>query len=277
VAAGACDWAIGTDTAGSIRIPASLCGVVGFKPTNGTISSQGVIPLSRSLDAVGALAPDVATAANAVDVMSGGALSAHPSPAKLRFRMGVPQGWVEAGGLDEPTAAAWSHVSAGLTLVPFPSRQEMFRLAEIIQRWEATAFHRRWLETHPQSYGPQVRKRLQAGAKITPTAYAAACRDRSKMRAAVAGAMSGLDALLLPATACVAPTIASAEQVREPLVRFTRPFNLTAQPVFALPAPVSGLPVGIQVIGGFRDDSRLVAVAQALETAWARQPQESPS
>ena len=269
VAAGACDWAMGTDTAGSIRIPASLCGVVGFKPTNGTVSARGVIPLSRSLDTVGVLAPDVETAARAVDVMSGGALSGRPSPAKQRYRVGVPAGWVQ--GIDAATQAAWTGVSADVPEVEFPKREEMFSVADVIQRWEATAFHRRWLERFPDSYGPQVRQRLQAGLDITPAAYAAACIDRTKLRARANAAMERLDALLLPATACVAPTLETAEHVREPLVRFTRPFNLSGQPVISLPAPVEGLPVGIQVIGRFGQDSRLVAVARALEATWGKQ------
>ncbi len=272
VAAGACDWAMGTDTAGSIRIPASLCGVVGFKPTNGIVSTQGVIPLARSLDTVGALAPDVATAARAVDVMSGGALSARPSPSKLRYRIGVPSGWVQ--GLDAATEAAWSSVSAGLPLVEFPSREQMFEVAETISRWEATDFHRTWLASSPMSYGRYVRQRLLAGLEITRVDYAAACRERAKIRASVGRAMDRWDALLLPATAWVAPTIDVAEDVREPMVRFTRPFNLSGQPVFSLPAPVSGLPVGIQVIGRFGQDSRLVAVARHLEASWGKPARE---
>lgn len=267
VAAGACDWAIGTDTAGSIRIPASLCGVVGYKPTNGTVSTQGVIPLAHSLDAVGVLAPDVATAAYAVDVISGGALSARPSPAQGKYRIGVPERWVE-GDMDAPTSAAWSAVSTGLPQVQFPSREEMFRVAEVIQRWEATAFHRPWMECCPGSYGPQVMQRLQAGLEISSAEYADACRARSKTRAAVARSLENLDALLLPTTACVAPTIESADQAREPLTRFTRPFNLTGQPVISLPAPVQGLPVGIQIVGRYGEDSLLVAIAQGLEAAW---------
>ena len=273
VASGACDWAIGTDTAGSIRIPASLCGVVGFKPTNGTISVAGVIPLSRSMDAVGALAPDVSTAARAADIMSGGALSARPSPAKLRFRIGVPKGWV-SGGLDEETAAVWSAVSAGLRPVPFPDRKEMFRLAEVIQQWEAMEFHRRWFEAYPESYSPPVHQRLAAAGKISRSEYVAACRDRVRLRQEVARAMADVDAVLLPTTACVAPKLETAEQIREPMVRFTRPFNLTGQPVFSIPAPVEGLPVGIQIIGRHGDDSRLAAVALAKEKAWARRAAE---
>src|SRR5579859_2707428 len=104
VVAGMCDWAVGSDTGGSIRIPAGLCGCVGFKPTIGMISTEGVVPLSRSLDTIGPLAPEVRAAAAAVEMMSGldGIV-----PKRLRggYRLAVPQGWFE--DLDEETRAAW--------------------------------------------------------------------------------------------------------------------------------------------------------------------------
>src|SRR5438874_13151078 len=114
VAAGVCDWAIGSDTGGSIRIPASLCGVAGFKPAFGSIDIRGVVPLSWSLDTLGPIAPDIATAARAFTVMSG-------EPIDLsgleRPRLAIPARWVT--GLDEPTAAAWDSASSGGTEVEF--------------------------------------------------------------------------------------------------------------------------------------------------------------
>ncbi len=266
VGAGLCDWAIGTDTAGSIRVPASLCGVVGFKPTYGTISTHGVIPLARSLDTVGSLAPDVVTAAGAVEVLSGKRLAGPPLD-RSRLRLGVPAGWVE--GLDEPTARAWGAVAADLPDVEFPGREELFGLAETIQRAEATAFHRDWIRRCPERYGPDVLGRLRAGLDVAAVDYLAACEERARARIAVRRAMKDLDAILVPATACVAPPIGS-DDVREPLIRFTRPFNLTGQPVVTLPAPVTGLPVGIQVVGRAGEDARTVGVAHALEAAWGR-------
>ncbi len=265
VAAGLCDWAIGTDTAGSIRVPSSLCGVVGFKPTYGTISARGVIPLARSLDTVGSLAPNVATAAGAVEVMSGKRLAGPPVD-RSRLRIGVPAGWVE--GLDPPTARAWGAVAADLPEIEFPGRQELFGLAETIQRVEATAFHRSWMRRCPERYGPDVLDKLRAGLDVMAVDYLAACEERARVRAAARRALTGLDAILVPATACVAPPI-DADEVREPMIRFTRPFNLTGQPVVTLPAPVTGLPVGIQVIGRAGEDARTVGVAQALEAAWS--------
>jgi Asp-tRNA(Asn)/Glu-tRNA(Gln) amidotransferase A subunit family amidase len=265
VAAGSCDWAIGSDTAGSIRIPASLCGVVGLKPTYGTLSTQGVIPLARSLDTVGSLAPDVATAAWGVEVMSGKGSFPRPVPAREGWRLAVPAGWVE--DLDEPTADAWRTVAGSLPEIDFPSRRELFEITETIQRAEATSFHRPWMNRWPERYSSDVLERLRAGLDVKAVDYLDARRGQRRMRIASRRAMNDVDAILVPATACVAPPVDAAE-VREPLTRFTRPFSLTGQPIVVLPAPVSGLPVGIQVVGRWGDDGRVVAIARTLEKEW---------
>ena len=268
VAAGVCDWAVGSDTGGSVRIPASVCGVVGFKPTFGTISTDGVVPLSQSLDTIGSLANDVATATRAVAMMAGldGWLPLPPLTAD-RLRLAVPAGWVH--GLDSATAAAWARVAAGLPEVELPNLDEMQRACLDIMFREAAAFHRDWMIASPEAYSPDVLARLQTAAQVTGAAYAKAMADRRRIEGEVARAMNGLDAILVPTTAAVAPLIEPNVDTL-PLVRFTRPFNLTGQPVFSLPAPVSGLPVGIQVVGHFGRDVELAAVAAALEAAWAR-------
>jgi aspartyl-tRNA(Asn)/glutamyl-tRNA(Gln) amidotransferase subunit A len=267
VAAGVCDWAVGSDTGGSIRIPAGLCGVVGFKPTLNLIDTTGVVPLSASLDTIGSLAPDVATAARAVAMMAGvedwggtGGIT------RDRLRLAVPANWISA--LDEPTRAAWEFVSAGLPAVEMPSLEAMQRACLDIMFREAAAYHREWMEARPEAYAPDVLARLRTAAEVTEADYGRAVGERGRFQAEVAHAMRGLDAILLPATAGVAPPISDAVDT-QPLVRFTRPFNLTGQPVFSLPAPVPGLPVGIQVVGHFGRDAELVRVAAALESAWA--------
>jgi aspartyl-tRNA(Asn)/glutamyl-tRNA(Gln) amidotransferase subunit A len=268
VAAGACDWAIGSDTGGSIRIPAALCGIVGFKPTFGTIDTRGVVPLSFSLDTIGSLAPDVATATRAVAMMAGidGWDSIEPIPAE-RLRLAVPAGWVN--GLDAHVRKAWGAVSEGLPEIELPSLDAMQKTCLDIMLSEAVAFHKLWMDTQPDEYGPDVLARLRTGLSITGSDYVRAMADQRRMRQEVAKAMRGLDAILLPSTACVAPLIA-AEVDTQPLVRFTRPFNLTGQPVFSLPATVDGLPAGIQVIGHVGRDIELAAVAAGLERAWSR-------
>ncbi|MHB8499762.1 MAG: amidase [Candidatus Acidiferrales bacterium] len=271
VAAGACDWAIGSDTGGSVRIPAGLCGVVGFKPTYGSIDTSGVVPLSFSLDTIGSLAPDVATAARAVAMMAGfddwDVIS--PLPAE-RLRLAVPAGWVH--GLDTATQSAWEVVAAGLPEVEFPSLDAMQRAGLDIMLSEAAAYHKPWMDARPDDYGPDVLARLRAALDVTGADYVRALGDQKWMRAAVMKSMRGLDAILLPSTASVAPLIANDVDI-QPLVRFTRPFNLTGQPVFSLPAPVEGLPVGVQVIGHLGRDIELAAVAAGLERAWRRAPQ----
>ena len=267
VAAGACDWAIGSDTGGSVRIPAALCGIVGFKPTFGTIDTRGVVPLSFSLDTIGSLALDVATATRAVAMMAGidDWDPIEPIPIE-RLRLGVPAGWVD--GLDAQVTKAWDAVSAGLPEVELPNLDAMQRACLDIMLSEAAAFHKAWIDTRPEEYSPDVLARLRTGFDVTGADYVRALQDRERMREEVARAMRGLDALLLPSTASVAPLIA-AEVDTSPLVRFTRPFNLTGQPVFSLPAPGDGLPVGVQVIGHTGRDIELAAVAAGLERAWA--------
>lgn len=267
VAAGLCDWAIGTDTGGSIRIPASLCGVVGLKPTLGTVSTEGVIPLSWSFDTVGPLAPDVRSAARALEVLSGVAgLVPEGADEVATFRFAIPAGWV--AGLDEATQAVWDHVSAGLSEVSLPDPLSLEALYLPIFYVEAALYHRAWIQAYPERYGQDVLGHLRQGLAIPGVDYLAAVRERPAVRAAVEAAMNGYDALLLPTTACVAPPLGTPD-LREPLLRFTRPFSFTGHPVLTLPFPVSGLPVGIQVIGHFGRDADLCRIARVLEQQWA--------
>jgi aspartyl-tRNA(Asn)/glutamyl-tRNA(Gln) amidotransferase subunit A len=261
VAAGMCDWAIGSDTGGSIRIPAALCGVTGFKPALGSLDTTGVIPLSRSLDTLGPMAPDVASAARAFEMMGGEAISADRLE---RPRLGVPAGWI--ADLDRPTAAAWGLVSAGLPEVRFVEREPLFRVGLSILLVEAAAYHRRWVGEWPEKYGADVLQLLRRGLGILAVDFADATVELARLREEAWQAMDGIDALVLPATAIVAPPVDSGLEVREPLARYTRPFNATGQPVVAVPAPVSGLPVGIQVVG--RDNAGALRAAMWLEREW---------
>ena len=266
VATGMCDWAVGSDTGGSIRIPASLCGVVGFKPTLGTVDIAKVIPLSPSLDTLGPLAPNVETAARALESMCDlRGLMPAASKGLDQFKLAVPGGWVE--GLDQPTSEAWARVSAGLPEIRFPDRRETGDAGRVILFVEAAAFHRAWLSQFPDKYGDDVREHLTSGLEVAGVDYVDALSDQRRLRADVEAALGDYDAVLLPATAMVAPLIGQPE-VREPLTRFTRPLNTTGHPVITLPAPVRGLPVGIQIVGHLNREVRLVEVALALEKAW---------
>ncbi len=261
VATGMCDWAVGSDTGGSIRIPASLCGVVGFKPALGSIDTAGVIPLSRSLDTLGPIAPDVATAAAAYSMMSGQPLAVEPVRAP---RLGVPAAWV--ADLDDETARAWDAVAAGIPEVDFPDRDELFRVGLTILLVEAAAYHRQWATQSPEKYGADVLALIRRGLEVLAVDFEAALLEWPRLREKAQRALESVDALILPATAIVAPPVTAGGEVREPLSRFTRPFNTTGQPVVALPAPATGLPVGIQVVG--RTNAATIGVAATLEMEW---------
>jgi Asp-tRNA(Asn)/Glu-tRNA(Gln) amidotransferase A subunit family amidase len=263
VAAGMCDWAVGSDTGGSIRIPSSLCGVAGFKPAFGSIDVEGVIPLSKSLDTLGPIAPDIAATARAYSMMSGEDVSLERL---TRPRLGVPAGWVS--DLDGPTAAAWELASRGIPEVDFMERKRLFEVGLTILLFEAAQYHRRWATEHPDKYGADVLRLVQRGLEVPAGDYEDARREREALELAAMDGMQGIDALVLPATAIVAPPIDATQEVREPLARFTRPFNTTHQPVAVLPAPVSGLPVGIQVVG--RTNSETLRAAAWLEKEWGR-------
>jgi aspartyl-tRNA(Asn)/glutamyl-tRNA(Gln) amidotransferase subunit A len=261
VAAAMCDWAVGSDTGGSIRIPASFCGVVGFKPALGSIDTTGVIPLSPSLDTLGPLAPDVMGAARAYSMMSGEAMPHEPT---RQPRLAVPKGWV--ADLDEETARAWRLVSDGLPEVEFVERKTLYVLSLTVLQAEASAYHRRWAAESPEKYGADVLGHIRRGLEILAVDYIDARAAIVKLRAKAMRAMEGIDALVLPATAIVAPAITASTEVREPISRFTRPFNATGQPVVSLPAPVRGMPVGIQVVG--RTNSGAIGAAAWLERRW---------
>jgi aspartyl-tRNA(Asn)/glutamyl-tRNA(Gln) amidotransferase subunit A len=262
VACGMCDWAIGSDTGGSIRIPSALCGVVGFKPERGSIDIRGVIPLSKSLDTLGPMGPDVATVARAFSQMSGEEV-ALPDPLR-KPRLAVPAGWVR--DLDPTVEAAWRVVSAGIPEIEFVDHRPLFRSGLTILMYEASAYHRRWATEQPDRYGADVLELIRRGFEVSEAAYRDALAVASERGAAARAAMADIDALILPATAIVAPPVTAGIEVREPLARFTRPFNTTGQPVATVPAPSDGLPVGIQVIG--RTNAGALAAAAFIEAGW---------
>jgi aspartyl-tRNA(Asn)/glutamyl-tRNA(Gln) amidotransferase subunit A len=267
VAAGLCDWALGSDTGGSIRVPAGFCGVVGFKPTIGTIETEGVVPLSRSLDTLGPLAPDVRSAAVALEMMSGltGLVPEQPRPLS-ELRVAVPQEWDE--GLAPEVAEAWARAAAGLPRIPLPDRRWMGNTGTTILYAEAAAFHYDRFAEHPDLFGADVRARLVEGLRLSRREYVEALLEQSRVRIQTEAAMGGWDAILAPLSRILPPRLGESYE-RADLTGFTRPFNTTGQPVIALPLPVTGVPIGVQVVGHFGHEASLVEVALAFEAAWA--------
>jgi Asp-tRNA(Asn)/Glu-tRNA(Gln) amidotransferase A subunit family amidase len=207
------------------------------------------------------MAADVAGAARAYSMMSGEPLSLEP----MRHpRIAVPAGWV--ADLDEPTERAWRLVSAGLPEVEFVKRDPLYSVSLTILLVEAAVYHRRWATQCPEKYGADVLGHIRRGLEVLAVDFAEAMAVWPKLREEATRAMEGIDALVLPASAIVAPPITAGREVREPITRYTRPFNATGQPVVTLPAPVRGLPVGIQVIG--RTNSGALAAAGWLEERW---------
>jgi aspartyl-tRNA(Asn)/glutamyl-tRNA(Gln) amidotransferase subunit A len=152
--------------------------------------------------------------------------------------------------------------------VELPDRARLARAGLTILYAEAASFHRRWLDTVPERYSAEVRDRLARAGQTTDAEYAEALAERDRLKDEMTRAMEGLDAVMLPATAIVAPQVEQSD-VRNLLDVFTRPFNTTGQPVVTLPAPVEGLPVGIQLAGHPGREAELIEVARAFEAAWS--------
>jgi Asp-tRNA(Asn)/Glu-tRNA(Gln) amidotransferase A subunit family amidase len=194
-------------------------------------------------------------------MMSGEAMPEEPM---RRPRLAVPAGWV--ADLDEETSRAWGLVSAGLPEVEFMKREPLYKFSLTVLQVEASTYHRRWVAESPEKYGADVLGHLRRGLEILAVDYLEALAALRELRAEAAHAMDGIDALVLPASAIVAPSISASIEVREPITRYTRPFNATGQPVVTLPVPVRGMPVGIQVVG--RTNSGAVGAAAWLEQEW---------
>jgi aspartyl-tRNA(Asn)/glutamyl-tRNA(Gln) amidotransferase subunit A len=157
VGLGLCDWAIGTDTGGSIRIPAGLCGVVGMKPTTGSLSIEGIFPLAESLDVPGPMARDVRSTGRALEMLTGGGNFDPGAPGDWAPSLAVPAGWEE--GLDDETERVWQQVTSGLPRVDFPSLKELEDAFQPILFPEATSYHRDWLRERPELYGEATTER----------------------------------------------------------------------------------------------------------------------
>ena len=275
---GMCFASIGTDTGGSIRIPAAACGVVGLKPTYGELSCEGIVPLSTTCDHVGPLTRSIADARIVFDVLKG---TETQTSRAARLTLGVPEGYL-LDRLDVHVRGALRRVRDAIQGVGHIVREVSIDSARItpdvylhIVLPEASRYHARTLATHAAAYSPGVRLRLEMGRYVLAEDYVRAMGLRESLRASVDRALDGCDALLLPALSIPAPPLGAAtididgtpEQTRSAMLRLTQLFNLTGHPAVALPCgrTPEGLPLGMQLVGRRGETSRLLDVAEALE------------
>jgi aspartyl-tRNA(Asn)/glutamyl-tRNA(Gln) amidotransferase subunit A len=278
VVAGMCAAAIGSDTGGSIRIPAALCGCVGLKPTRGALPLDGAYPLGWSLDHAGPLTRTVADAGLLFEVLSGRTL---PPRVRTRgLRVGLVQGnitqRVQPGVRARVEAAALGLRRAGLRVreVTIPELDWTVATQLVTLRAEASAVHARWIRQRPKAYGLDVRVRLQLGALVSGADYVVAQRARDRIREAIRRVFEQVDVLLLATSPITAPVIGDRvarwrsgdEPVDGALVRLTSPFNLSGVPALSVPfGAAGGLPVGVQVVGQWNDEPRVLAVGRLIE------------
>lgn len=273
VATGAAPLALGTDTGGSIRIPAALCGIVGFKPTYGRVSLDGVFPLSPSLDHAGPMAGSVEDAALLFDVMSG-----RPDPPRAGARsVAVCEDLMLADVSDDARRAFHTVVEAlrdaGLEVVDveLPEATLIRPAFNAIQATEALDAHRR-LGLYPEragEYGPALLRRLEAAERIEDGEMREADRDRERVRRGFARLFEQADLLVTPVAGVPPVTLGEgrpAAEFRERVLPFTCPQDLAGLPACAVPAgrDAGGLPVGVQISGPPGADRTVLAAARAV-------------
>ncbi|HSJ87885.1 MAG TPA: amidase [Anaerolineales bacterium] len=293
VATGMALGALGTDTGGSIRIPASLCGVVGFKPTHGRISLRGVFPLSWNLDHVGPITNCVKDAAlilqsisvydpldpASIKMLTGDFLGHLVDNMKGR-RIALGTGnYIEDADPEVVSAVCeaakvFEAMGCPLEEVNVDWMRDAALANKIMTQSDGAAVHRDRLREHPELFGEDIRRRLEDGAKTTSTDYILARRTQTEVRKRCEQFFEYYDLLLTPTTPIAAPTIQGHDAVEQAgrLTRFTAPFNLAGLPALSLPCGFTGegLPVGLQIIGRAWADSKVLNAGYAFEqvTNW---------
>ena len=288
VAANFCYAAVGTDTSGSIRLPAACCGVVGLKPTYGRVSARGVIPLSWSYDHVGPLTRTVRDAAMLLQVLAGydpEDFTSHSAavpdyPASLQqdprhLRVGIARQFFCAGLAPEVSAAfdaalrRVEKVAAGLWEIAIAVDED--RTASNAETW---AYHHPLVKTAPEAYQPETLRRIRACAEVETHHYIAARQKLDMMRRTAPGIFRHIDVLVTPTLPILPPSFAELgarpDQLRPielVLLRNTRPFNVLGLPAISIPcgATPSGLPIGLQIAGRPWDEASVLCIASALE------------
>jgi len=291
VATGMALGALGTDTGGSIRIPASLCGVVGFKPTYGRVSLRGVFPLSWNLDHVGPLASCVRDAALIMQVIS---VYDPIDPASIKMLTGDFLGhlvddiegrkialavgeFVENATDPEVLSAICSaarvfeSLGCKISEVNTDWMREAALANAVMTRSDGAAVHRDRLREHPEMFGADILQRLQQGANTTSTEYALARRTQAEVKKRCELFFESYDFLILPSTPIPAPAIEGNDAVEQAarLTRFTAPFNLAGLPAVSIPCgfTAEGLPIGLQIVSRAWGDAKVLNAAYAYEQA----------
>ncbi len=303
VAAGLTTAAIGTDTAGSVRIPAALCGVVGLKPTYGRISRVGVIPLASSFDTVGTLSASVWDSAALLSVLAGRDPAdlttadievpdyiSNLAQAPSQVRIGVPRKYF-LENIDDPVLKSFDRFTERLAKIgcsvadsDLEGIEGVFDIFAPIRRAEASAFHERWFRETPESYGPDVRAKLELGLKVSAATYINAQNSRPGLRQRFLESMKNVDFLAVPTTCTTASKIGEETatingkdtDVYSALISLTLPFNVVGFPAVSLPAGLEmGLPVGVQLVGRPYEEAGLLSLAYRYEESFG--PFPSPS
>jgi aspartyl-tRNA(Asn)/glutamyl-tRNA(Gln) amidotransferase subunit A len=308
VAAGLGYASMGSDTGGSIRLPAAFCGIVGLKPTYGLVSRSGVTPLSWTLDHVGPMTRTVRDCALVLDAVAGydaadagsiatpGRAYAAEVESTPSLRVGVVQ---PIAGQDLPAEIQSVHAAAadylrqaGMQVRPvvLPHPDQAPRALMAILYSEASSYHRRWLEERPDDYSPNTRERLELGALLPAQVYLQALRARSVIAEAYRQLLTDVDLLLTPVAPVWSYRMDQAppepvSQTREggdrmtSLIRYSGPFDLTGLPAISVPVAVGsdGLPIGAQLAGPPCSEAALLQAAYALEQAAAPRLAEARS
>jgi aspartyl-tRNA(Asn)/glutamyl-tRNA(Gln) amidotransferase subunit A len=283
--------ALGTDTGGSIRIPAAACGCVGFKPSFGCVPLEGVIPLAPSLDHVGPLSRCVADAALVFESISRPILR-DPGFRQIKqqirkgaesFRIGLPRQFFfdrihsEVRKAVLAAAAEFEKLGAEILEVNLRGMGKTNPLAAEITGDEALAYHSKWLDRRPQDYGKDVRVRLAQSRNSTAVAYIQARQEMNAYRRRLVQTLNRVHLIIAPTLPMVAPSIEEAaagvfrsgRDVRTALLTLTRPANLSGLPAISLPCGFSSdkLPIGLQLIGRPSDEVTVLRAAYAYEQA----------
>jgi aspartyl-tRNA(Asn)/glutamyl-tRNA(Gln) amidotransferase subunit A len=294
VASGLCYGSIGTDTGGSLRIPASLCGIVGLKPTLGRVSGAGVIPLSTTLDCTGPLARSTRDAAILLRAVGGLGTLRHTDRSTPKFstklkkiRLGLPKEFffdlvsAEVQSCFDSTLRDLRKLGAQIQQISIPLLNNTEDAGNQIAWPEATHFHQQsgWFPARSEEYGEDVRARLEMGAKTSATVYLEALAQRVRFIHELSSKMydAGIDALVVPTTPIAAPRFVEESPrigekdhpTRALLLRLNRPANLAGVPAISIPCgfTTSGLPLGLQLIGLHTAELALLQIAHTYELA----------